>query len=327
MKKIIRYAIFLFIGAFFIYMAFKEKDPKDLWDQIKSANFMWIGLAWLAGMISNLSRAIRWQIIANPLGYKTKLSNSFNGVMVSYLVNFAIPRGGEITRAAMLSKVEKMPIGTVIGTVVAERVMDLLFMLLVILLALAVQYDIIMEFFTSSGQSNDDGSGSKAWLLYLILGIGVVGAILFFTLRKRLDHIKIVHKINELYSSFIEGIKGLTRINKPLAFVFHSVVIWVMYFLMVYFCFYCIPQTSMLGMKAGLTVLVISTIAVVLPSPGGIGTFHYFVPMGLALYGISNDDGTTYATIAHASQMLMFIVFGTISLISMVILQRKALAE
>ncbi len=325
MKKVLRYALFFLIGAFFIYFAFRKANPAEMWEEIKSANFMWIGLAWVAGMASNLSRAMRWQIISEPLGYKTKLSNSFHGVMVSYLVNFAIPRGGELTRAAMLSKVEKMPLGTVIGTVVAERVTDLIFMGLVLLLALGLQYDIILDFFNSN--SGDGADSGPNWVLYGILAFGVLGAALFFTLRKKLDHVAIVHKINELYNSFVEGIKGLTKIKKPIAFTIHSIIIWIMYFLMVYFCFYAIPQTSMLGANAGLTVLVISTLAVILPSPGGLGTFHTFVPLGLVLYGISQKDGLTYATIAHASQMLMFIVFGTISLISMVFLQRKALTE
>ncbi|MBI1221938.1 MAG: flippase-like domain-containing protein [Bacteroidetes bacterium] len=327
MKKVLRYLVFVLIGAFFIYMAFKEVKPAELWDKIKHANFMWIGLAILAGMISNYSRAARWLIIAEPLGYKPRLSTSFHGVMVSYLVNFAIPRGGEITRAAMVSKAAKMPIGTVIGSVVAERVTDLLCMGLVILLAMGVQYDTIMEFFSSSGgNSTDAGDAGFPWMK-LILGIVAGLGIVFLFVRKRLNHIPIFHRINDLFESFVEGVKGLARIKRPIPFILHSILIWIMYYLMVYFCFYCIPETSHLGLAAGLTVLVTSTLAVVLPSPGGIGTFHYFVPIALTLYGIDPEDGLSYATIAHASQMLMFIFFGTISLVSMLLLQRKSLTE
>ncbi|MHB1277044.1 MAG: lysylphosphatidylglycerol synthase transmembrane domain-containing protein [Bacteroidia bacterium] len=325
MKKVLRYSIFILIGGLFIYLAFKDQDPVKLWKDIKSANFMWIGFAWIAGMVSNYSRAARWLIIAEPLGYKPKLSTSFHGVMVSYLVNFAIPRGGELTRAAMVSKAEKMPIGVVIGSVVAERVMDLLFMALIMLLALTIQYETITEFFVSSKDKPGEGE-SKMWLLIVLGVLGILG-ILFLIYRKRLDHISFFKRVNALYESFMEGIKGLTRIKRPIAFFVHSVVIWVCYYLMVYFCFFCIPQTSGLGAAAGLTVLVTSTLAVVLPSPGGVGTFHYFVPIALTLYGIKHDDGVIYATIAHAAQMLMFVLFGTISLVTMIITQRKNLSE
>ncbi|MDX5320321.1 MAG: flippase-like domain-containing protein [Bacteroidota bacterium] len=326
MKKALQYLIFILIGAFFIYMAFKEVKPDELWEKIKHANFMWIGLAILAGMISNYSRAARWLIIAEPLGYKPRLSTSFHGVMVSYLVNFAIPRGGEITRAAMVSKAEKMPLATVIGSVVAERVTDLICMGLVILLAMGLQYDIIMEFFSSSSGNQEAGTDAGFPWMKVILAVGFVGGMAFLFIRKRLNHINLFKKINHLADSFIEGVKGLARIKKPIAFTIHSIIIWVMYYLMVFFCFYCIPETSHLGAAAGLTVLVTSTLAVVLPSPGGIGTFHYFVPIALTLYGIDPADGLSYATIAHASQMLMFIFFCTISLISMIISQRKDLA-
>lgn len=325
MKKVLRYSIFILIGALFIFLAFRKVDPVKLWEDIKSANFMWIGFAWMAGMLSNYSRAARWLIIAEPLGYKPKLSTSFHGVMVSYLVNFAIPRGGELTRAAMVSKAEKMPIGIVIGSIVAERVMDLIFMGLIILLALTIQYDTITDFFASSNDKPGEG-GSKLWL-FILLGVFGIAGILFLIYRKRFNHISLFKRINDLFESFLEGIKGLTRIKKPALFFLHSVIIWVCYYLMVFFCFYCIPQTSELGAAAGLTVLVTSTLAVVLPSPGGIGTFHYFVPIALTLYGIEHEDGLSYATIAHAAQMLMFVLFGTISLVSMIILQRKNLTE
>src|SRR5690606_1987877 len=127
----------------------------------------------------------------------------------------AIPRGGEITRAAMLSRVEKIPLGTTIGSVVAERVTDLICMGLVILLALGVQYDIIIEFFESSKSGGADGNG-KSWL-FIVLGVLAVLGIAFLALRKRLNHIKLVARINELFQSFVDGIKGLTRIRKPLA--------------------------------------------------------------------------------------------------------------
>jgi len=326
MKKAISYALFIVVGAFFIYMAFKNVNPTKLWNDIKGANFFWISLVWIAGMFSNYSRAARWNIIVEPLGYKPKLSNSFHGVMISYLINFAIPRGGELARATALSRVERMPIATVIGSVVAERVMDVVFMGLVILLALGFQFDIIMDFLSGASGDSDEPGSSKAWI-WIALGAMAILAIAFFYLRKKLSHLQLMQKIDQLYKGFISGLISLTRIKKPLIFLVHSINIWVMYFAMVYLCFFAFEPTAHLGVDAGLTVLMISTIAVILPAPGGLGTFHTFVPMGLLLYDIPQDEGLSYATIAHASQMLMFVFFGTISLITMITLQRKAASE
>lgn len=324
LKSILKYTLFAGIAVFFIYMAFGKVDVVELWSKIQQANFLWIGLACLAGLLSNVSRALRWTMIAEPLGYHPSKTTSFHAVMVGYLVNFAIPRGGEVTRAAMLSKVEKMPLPTVIGSIVAERVMDLVFMGLVMLLALTLQYDTILGFFSGS-QQNSSGDAGGSWKLIILLVIGVLG-IAFLVFRKKLPQIPLLVKINNLIGGFLEGIRAILKIRRPGLFLLHSVIIWLMYFLQVYFCFFSIPETSHLGLAAGLTALVVSTIAVLLPAPGGIGTFHFFMPIGLQLYGISPQDGLAFATIAHASQMLMFMVFGTISLVVMITLQRKALA-
>jgi uncharacterized membrane protein YbhN (UPF0104 family) len=330
MKKLIQYSLFGLIGAGFIYLAFRNSDFPALIEKIKSADFFWIGLAWLAGMISNFSRAMRWTILVEPLGYKVSRSNSFHGVMISYLVNFVIPRGGELVRAATLSRSEKMPLPTVVGSVVAERVMDVLCMGLVFLLALGLQYDIIISFLNGSATEETAGisSGEKSFpWLWLIAGLGMLGAVTFLLLRKKKPEHPLMLKINGLYAGFLEGIKAIGKLKKPLGFIVHSIVIWVMYFLMVFVCFYAIPETSHLGTAAGLTVLVMSTIAVVLPAPGGLGTFHFFVSKALILYGIKEADGLVYATIAHASQMIMFIFFGSISLIWMIVQQRREIKK
>jgi hypothetical protein len=327
LKKILRYTIFVAISAFFIYLAFGNVNPAKLIEDIKGADLIWVAAAIGAGIISVVSRAIRWQIMAEPLGYKTGFWNTFHGVMVGYMVNFAIPRGGEVARAGIMSKVEKIPLTTMIGTIVAERLIDLLFMGIVLLMAVGLQFDIIMqafELFSSSKEGGED-SGGIGLLPILAISMGVVG-VLFLIFRKKIQQLPIYKKVLEFIKGFVDGIKSLLKIKKPIQFIFHSIVIWVMYYLMVYLCFYSLPSTQHLGWEAGLTCLVMSTIAILLPAPGGLGTFHYFVSLGLTLYGIKEADGIVYATIAHASQMIMFIGVGAISMILLLITQRKQLA-
>lgn len=329
MKKVLRYLLFAAIGVVFIYFTFRNEDPADLYNKIARANFLWVGLAWLAGMISNLSRALRWTMLMEPLGYKPRKVVAFHGVMIGYLINFVIPRGGEVARAAAISTVERIPMTTVVGSVVAERVMDVICMAVVMLLALALQYDIIIQFFNGSATGTTDGntdSSGPGILLYIAI-TGVLGILAFLFFRKKYPESKLVLRLDSLLQGFWAGIKALVTLKKPWLFVFHSVVIWTMYYLMVYFCFYAIPETSHLGTNAGLTVLVLSTVAILLPAPGGLGTFHFFVAKGLVLYGIVEADGKAYATIAHASQMLMFIFFGSLSLFLMIPLKRRAKEE
>lgn len=329
LKNILRYTLFIAISAFFIYLAFKEVNPAKLIDDIKEAKLTWVLAAIAAGIISVISRSIRWQIMAEPLGYKTSFWNTFHGVMVGYMVNFAIPRGGEVARAGIVSKVEKIPLTTMIGTIVAERLVDLICMGIVLLLAIGLQFDTIMqafELFSSNKQptAGDDGSGLSLIQIGLI-GAAVVGVI-FLIFRKKIQQLPLYTKVIEFIRGFGDGIKSLTKIKKPIQFIVHSIIIWLMFYLMVFLCFYALPSTENLGWEAGLTCLVMSTIAILLPAPGGLGTFHYFISLGLTLYGVNQDDGVVYATIAHASQMIMFIGVGAVSMILLLITQRKQLA-
>lgn len=326
LKKTLRYTIFVGISAAFIYMAFKGVKLDELIEKIRGAKLIWVAGAIVAGIMSCVSRAIRWQIMAEPLGYKTKFSTTFHGIMVGYLINFAIPRGGELARAAVVSRAEKIPLTTMIGTIVAERLVDLICMGIVFLLAIGLQFDTLMQAFDlfSANKTGEEKSGPS---LLMIAGIGFAAAVLvFFIFRKKIQNLPFYKKIVEFIKGFADGIKSLLAIKKPILFIFHSLVIWVMYFLMVYLCFFSLDITQSLGWEAGLTVLIMSTIAILLPAPGGMGTFHYFVSLGLTLYGIKIDDGVVYATIAHASQMLMFIGFGSLSMILLLIEQRKQLA-
>ena len=125
----------------------------------------------------------------------------------------------------------------------------------------------------------------------------------------------IFKKIAKLAIGFSEGLKSILKLEKPLLFIFHSIFIWVMYFAMAYLVFFSYPPTVHLGYQAGLIVLFLGTVAIILPVPGGIGVYHNLVGMGLILFGLTEKQGITYATISHATQIIMVFVIGIISMV------------
>jgi hypothetical protein len=116
---------------------------------------------------------------------------------------------------------------------------------------------------------------------------------------------------------FIKGIlAGLTSVMKMKnhnMFILHSIFIWVMYWLVTYIGFHSLDATSTLDLKAALFVLVAGGLGMTAPVQGGIGAYHWLVSQGLLIYGISQTDGLTYATIVHTSQMLLMVLVGTAS--------------
>lgn len=77
----------------------------------------WLLASVVAAILAHPSRAIRWNMLITPLGYKPKLINTFWALCAGYFANLAVPRLGEITRCGMLTKAEQVPFNELFGTV------------------------------------------------------------------------------------------------------------------------------------------------------------------------------------------------------------------
>jgi uncharacterized protein (TIRG00374 family) len=112
MKKalhVLKYIVFLAIGIFLFSLVYKEYDLSDFTNTLKDIKWGWIILSLVFGILSHLIRAIRWNMLIHPLGFRPKLTNTFFSVMILYATNLVIPRGGELARCTVLSKYEKIP--------------------------------------------------------------------------------------------------------------------------------------------------------------------------------------------------------------------------
>ncbi|MDZ7845297.1 MAG: lysylphosphatidylglycerol synthase domain-containing protein [Owenweeksia sp.] len=93
----------------------------------------------------------------------------------------------------------------------------------------------------------------------------------------------------------------------------HTIFIWSMYYLMVYICFFALDFTLGLSVSDGLFVVVTAAgLGMVVPTPGGIGAYHYLVMLGLGVLGIAKDDGVSFATWYTPVRLVMTIIAGVI---------------
>ena len=142
----------------------------ELTDYFKNANYYWIGLGVFLGLLSHLSRAYRWKYMIEPLGHELRFSNSVMAVFSAYLINYTIPRAGEVSRATILSNYEKVPFEKGFGTIVAERVADVLVMMLIIGFTLIWQFEIIFDFLFKDFNFKSDWLPIIPVLSFLIYG-------------------------------------------------------------------------------------------------------------------------------------------------------------
>ena len=94
-----------------------------------------------------------------------------------------------------------------------------------------------------------------------------------------------------------------------------SVLIWVCYTLVFYFSLHAFDfiRPFQLPWLASLTLLVITTIAVVVPSsPGYVGTYHYLCQISLAMFGVPAGPALSFGVVVHAVNFLPVFAVGLI---------------
>jgi uncharacterized protein (TIRG00374 family) len=330
--KTLRYLLFLGLALLLLFFAFKGIDLKILWNNLVHARYGWVAVPLLFASLAYFSRAYRWSLLIEPLGYKPKLKNTFTSMMVGYLANYAFPRIGEITRCGVLARTEKIPADKLFGTVIIERLIDMLMVFILLFILLIGRF----EFFGSFLKENIlipvwnmlTGITEKSfvfWLVVILAGLSFI--ILFYLLlRARPDSNPIILRIRKIIKGMISGIQTVYKMKHSWSFVLHSLVIWGSYWLMSYFAVFILPATSGLKPIDGLFILVIGSFGFIAPVQGGIGAFHWIVSVGLTIYGISKEEGLAFATLLHGAQSLWTIFLGTVSMLLLFLNRKKTAA-
>jgi uncharacterized protein (TIRG00374 family) len=297
-KKILKIAIPLILGGFLVWYSISKISIDVLIGYFKEAKYSWIFLGLFFGILSHLSRAYRWKFMLEPIGFKPKFTNSVLAVLVGYLVNLALPRAGEVSRALVLTNYEDVPFEKGFGTIVAERIADLIMMLSIILITLFVQFDFIYELLTK----NFDPIKIGIALVVLIIGFYV------FTSFVKKAKSGILLKIKTFVSGLIEGVTSIFKMKNKWSFIFHTVFIWVMYVAMFWAT---IPAINGLNVPfGGILIGFIAGGFSIAATNGGIGLYPIAVAGALALFDIPTEPATAFGWIMWTAQTAMIIIFG-----------------
>ena len=97
------------LAGLLVWYSLSKTSVPQLLEYFKNADYFWVGLGVFFGLLSHLSRAYRWRFQLEPMGYNIKLGNSIMAVFVTYIINYTIPRAGEVARASVLTNYEGVP--------------------------------------------------------------------------------------------------------------------------------------------------------------------------------------------------------------------------
>lgn len=343
LRKGIRFILYLGVGVGILWAVYvrQEKayqakcvldglnaDQCRLFDKIMvdfgRTDWFWITIVLLMFLISNVSRTIRWQLLLEPLGIRPGFTTGFFSIMIGYFANLGLPRVGEVVRAATLARYEKAPTQNVMGTVVVDRMLDMISMLIVIGLAILLDGKRILGYLTQNADFSSVGNLLGSIYVWMVIIVGGGALYSLYRYRDRLARYPLVHRIIEILRGFKEGLMTVGKVRRLGWFIFHSLAIWVLYYLMTYVCFFAYEQTAGLSPVAGLTTFVFGTFGMLIPAPGGMGTYQFLVSEALVMYGIPGEDGFSFSMIVFfAIQIFCNILFGLLGLILLPILHRR----
>jgi glycosyltransferase 2 family protein len=312
LKSAIQYGIIGLIGAFFLYFVFKGTDWSDLLVKFQLTNYWWIAAGMSISILSHYIRGYRAVMLYEVMHYNVKVKNSFYAVMIGYMMNYIIPRAGEVSRCATLTKTDDIPVNKSLGTVVTERIFDMIILLAILFIVFLFQFDLLVNFISNSLSAGSNASTGPNIKL-ILLGVAVAGALFIYLIRKKLATHPLFVKLMGLLLGFGEGLMSIRKVKKPILFILLSIAIWFCYVLMMYFCLFAMEATASLSFMDCLTVFVIGSIGMIIPAPGaGAGTYHFAVMQSLLLFGVAEADGIAYATIVHGVQMILLLAIGAV---------------
>lgn len=294
------------MGIFLVWYSYystTEDERKQILYYIKNADLFWVGVSILLGILTHISRAVRWNFLLQPLGYRPSLINNILIILTAYFTNLGIPRSGEILRATALTTYENVPFEKGFGTIVTERVIDLIMLLLIVGLAFFLQTEIIWEFLKDKGVN--------LGVLALVLIAGAIGfaLVLYYV---RISKHPWATKLKRFLRGLLGGILSIFKMQKKWAFLWHTLFIWAAYIGMFWVIKHTVLETVDLSFSQLLVAFVAGAFAMSATN-GGIGIYPIAVSSALAIFGVSTVSGDAFGWIMWISQTLMIVVFGAIS--------------
>ncbi len=315
LSKFLQLFIPLALGVFLIWYFYSKFTPEQ-WDELvfhfKNANYVIVVASVLMSILSHTIRAYRWNFMLEPLGYKPKLLNNFFAVSTAYFMNLFIPKSGEVSRAVILDKYEKVPFEKGFGTIISERVVDLFFLLLFTVLAVLLQFDELYDYITQLIPFKK---------LALALGFLLLGLFAFyFFLKKSKGNIS--QKIKNFVRGLKDGVFSILKMKKKGAFIFHSLLIWGLYLLSFYTATQALPETSFISFGTIIITFVVGSFTFAFTN-SGLGYYPLAIAGILLIFGIPETVGTALGWIVWTSNVIYIILSGVLSLVFLPIYNRN----
>ena len=316
LKNTVTILVSVLVAGVFLWLALKGLDFEKISNSLKKANYLWVAAAAVFGVSAYIFRAVRWNLLLEPMGYQVSNANSLWSISFGYLMNLTIPRSGEVARSTALYGVEKVPVDKSFGTIILERVIDLVCMLVFLVLTLIFKFDAIYSFYERSGVRFN-----PVFIIGIIAGC-VLALVTFFRFKERFRKFGFISKIIDFIDGIFAGLMSVFRLRQKGKFILLTAGIWICYFFASYLVCFSLPETSDFTLADGCFILVVGTLGMIIPASGGIGAFNLAMKFGFTALFISmgkdavegGELGLAYSFITLPLQIIIMLIMGLVSI-------------
>lgn len=315
LTKILKWLVSAAIAVLLLYLSFRSVKWDEFFNGLKECRFWLVLLSMLASVAAFFLRAARWREIMKPLNKDIRFGETFDGINIGNISNFAFPRAGEFVRCGVISAKGKLRYDKVLGTVVLERSWDILTLVAILAAFLLIKWKEFGDF--AVRQMWNPLSESLSFSLWWIVAAAItVCAAAVFIIYKTRNTSRISRKICSIIKGGLQGFTSAFKMEKKWKFLLYTATIWVIYWLMSYLTMLSLPKLETLNATDAMFLMLVGSIAWVIPVPGGFGSFHILVSLALTtIYSIEYNEGLAFATLSHEAQALTMILCGVISII------------
>ena len=317
LKKTLNIVLPIVLGGAILWWMYRDFDLRSAWNTlVYDTNWWWMAFSFVFGVTAQVFRGLRWKQTLEPLGEHPHTSNCIHAIFISYASSLVIPRSGEVARCGVLTKYDGTSFAKSLGTVVTERIIDSLLIIALALVVFLLQIRTFINFFDETGTSLVGWLHGFTSTGYIVTAICLVFTVVFLWIAIR--HFTVFARIRQIVNDIKEGIFSLKDVRNKGLFAFYTFAIWASYFLHFYITFFCFDSTVGLGVMVALVAFVVGSFAVIVPTPNGLGSWHFAVKTVLVLCGVEcAADAETFVLIVHAVQTALIPILGVYSLIAL----------
>lgn len=307
---------FLLLGIVLLYQLFSKQDFRALGDEFRGARWYMMIPAVIFSWLTYYVRAIRWNLLIKPLGYRPSTWNSYHAIVIGYLANLIVPRLGEVSRCFAMRTLEKVPFTPLLGTLIVARVMDSVMMLFFLLITALVYGTVATDFFADRlwGPFVEGLSVKLAQYGPLLLIIGVLALIALSILLWSFRNSSLMSKMRGLLQQFFRGLLSIRDSKDKFLFILLSALIWILYLFSLTCNMHVFISADELHWYDALLPLMLTSLAMLTPVQAGIGAYHWMGTQAFLILGLNYTEGLAITTMVHLFGVSLFAISGVISL-------------